>query len=115
MMICFPLCLQTPFPFPAPSIFGPGGFGFAAGNAQQQANSKCQLVQPGALQPVVAIASNPQWTCGVIVDGQLSCQQGKQQRTFHIEYRYKCRSGTFPIQFCLSSAQCAGCTLGESK
>ncbi|KAF6256486.1 hypothetical protein COO60DRAFT_1657583 [Scenedesmus sp. NREL 46B-D3] len=63
-------------PFPAPSIFGPGGFGFAAGNAQQQGESKCQLVQPGQVEPVVATASNPQWTCGVIVDGRLSCQQG---------------------------------------
>lgn len=43
----------------------------------QQANSKCQQVQAGAAQPVVAIAANPQWTCGVIVDGTLSCQQGK--------------------------------------
>ncbi|WIA20832.1 hypothetical protein OEZ85_005185 [Tetradesmus obliquus] len=68
---------QMPFPFPAPSIFGPGGFGFGAGgNAMQQANSKCQQVQAGAAQPVVAIAANPQWTCGVIVDGTLSCQQG---------------------------------------
>jgi hypothetical protein len=72
---------QTPFPFPAPSIFGPGGFGFAGGSAAQQANSKCQLVQAGRLQPVVAIAGNPQWTCGVIVDGQLSCQQGGSQNT----------------------------------
>jgi hypothetical protein len=45
---------------------------------RRRLSGKCQLVQAGRLQPVVAIASNPRWTCGVIVDGQLSCQQGEQ-------------------------------------
>eukprot|EP00882_Tetradesmus_deserticola_P009343 GHRQ01009856.1.p1 GENE.GHRQ01009856.1~~GHRQ01009856.1.p1 ORF type:complete len:589 (+),score=166.02 GHRQ01009856.1:822-2588(+) len=67
---------ETPLLFPVPSIFGPGGVGFSAGNAQQQGRGKCQLVQLGQLQPVVGPASNPQWTCGLIVDGHLSCRQG---------------------------------------
>eukprot|EP00878_Enallax_costatus_P041900 GHUV01048821.1.p1 GENE.GHUV01048821.1~~GHUV01048821.1.p1 ORF type:complete len:149 (+),score=41.52 GHUV01048821.1:207-653(+) len=63
---------DTPLLFPAPSIFGGSGFGF--GLASRSMNQKCQQLSAAELQPAAAAAENPQWSCGIIVDGSLSCQ-----------------------------------------
>jgi hypothetical protein len=67
-------------PFPAPSIFGRTGFGFGSlgggaggGGGLLGSSSKCQRVDEVAVQPLVAGTEQPQWTCGIIVDGSLSC------------------------------------------
>lgn len=71
-------CTQTPVLFPAPSIFGPSGFGFGSSNSGSLFGaSKCQQVPASTLAPAVSSTENPQWTCGVIVDGSLSCQQSE--------------------------------------
>eukprot|EP00879_Flechtneria_rotunda_P000060 GHRR01000092.1.p1 GENE.GHRR01000092.1~~GHRR01000092.1.p1 ORF type:complete len:513 (+),score=130.15 GHRR01000092.1:181-1719(+) len=66
---------DVPLVFPAPSIFGQQGFGFGSlPGGSIFSNSKCQQVRAADLQPVFRGAQEPQWTCGTIVDGQLSCQ-----------------------------------------
>ncbi|KAF8062699.1 hypothetical protein HT031_004028 [Scenedesmus sp. PABB004] len=64
---------KTPLLFPAPSIFGAAGFGFAP-LPGSLLGGKCEAVGARAPAALLEAAGAPRWTCGVIVDGALSCQ-----------------------------------------
>lgn len=87
------LQLQTPLLFPVPSIFGGSSFGF--GSASNTVNQKCQQVAAAQMRPAAQAAENPQWTCGIVVDGQMSCQ-GKVTAAYWL-CRFVCQK-VLPVQ-----------------